>query len=90
MISQYVNGTMNGDVVKIAGRKVRFRKTVLTVKEQAGLHKIKRNTMPLIPKSFTVDEDVYLEFRKSCDKKAVSVSKWLRNCMNKQMEKWGE
>lgn len=42
----------------------------------------------LIPKSFTVDDKLYEEFRKLADIKAVSFSKWLRNCMERQIKIW--
>lgn len=41
-----------------------------------------------VPKSFTVDKELYKEFRKECEKRAISASKWLRNSMKKQIEKW--
>ena len=41
-----------------------------------------------IPKSFSVDERLYPMFRIECEKRAISVSKWLRNVMKKQLDKW--
>ena len=41
-----------------------------------------------IPKSFTVDDEIYIVFRKECEKKAISVSKWLRNMMKRQLDVW--
>ena len=42
----------------------------------------------IVPKSFTVDKELYELFRIECDKRAISVSKWLRNVMKNQLNKW--
>ena len=44
--------------------------------------------MVLVPKSITVDKEKYELFRKECDKRAMSFSKWLRNVMDNQLSKW--
>lgn len=44
--------------------------------------------MALIPKSFTVEKHIYEQFKKKCEDKCISISKWLRQVMIKQMKKW--
>ena len=38
--------------------------------------------------SFSVDKKLYPIFRVECEKRAISVSKWLRTIMKKQMDNW--
>ena len=44
--------------------------------------------MAQVPKTFTVDVRMYPIFRQECEKRAISVSKWLRNVMKNQLDKW--
>ena len=49
---------------------------------------LKDETMTSIQKTFMINKEDYELFRDECKKRAMSPSKWIRNVMGNQLDKW--